>query len=205
MSMVDNFAEQLNALRRFIQANHPGATPRSLEYLEHSEVYFPLEFRREHVSCTLYIELDSFAAESFMDDEGNRWRKVSLKAQPSWSSYGSVSVSDARLFVQLVGDVTEFAAKLLETFSEPFVRMVETAQEIADRKAKAAVDKCRGDVIAMMRANAKGMRVGQERRVEVPPGASDLMQVGEVSYWDGDRKYTTHVTTTRTFYMMRVS
>ena len=201
MSMVDNFAEQLNALRRFIQANHPGATPRSLEQVEHSEGYFPLEFRHEHISCTLYVSLDSFASESITDEQGNRWRKVAFKAEPSWPSYGSVSVKEAELFVTLLAHVTLFARKMLEAFPEPFVKLVETAAQIAERKQKAAEDKCRADVQARIRANMKGMRVGQERQVECP----DLLPVGEVTVCDGPRHYTANVTSNRAFFFTRTA
>src|SRR5574338_238655 len=206
MSMVDNFAEQLNALRRFIQENPPGAEARGLDYLEHSEVYFPLEVRREHVSCTLYVELDSFASESFTDEAGNRWRKVTLKTQPSWPSYGSVSVNDAKLFVKLVSDVTDFAAKLLEAFPEPFVKMVETAEQIAARKQKAAEERTCHEVAALTRANHKGMKVGQQRQVDLPEGAADLLTEGAVhaTVWDGPRQYTAVPTAKRTVTILRV-
>jgi hypothetical protein len=205
MSMVDNFAEKLNELRRFIQAHHPGATERSLNQVENSEGYFPLEFRRDYISCTLYISLDSFASESFMDENGNRWRKVTVKAEPSWPSYGSVTVNDANKFAELLIQVNAFAGALLKTFPEPFVKLVATAEQIAAHKQKAAEERSRADVQGLIRANIKGMKVGQERRVELPVEAPDLLPVGEVSYCDGPRQYTTHVTATRAFYVMRTA
>lgn len=203
MSMVDNFEKQLNALRRFIGAHHPGARDQDLESVENSETYFPLEFRKDDVSVTLYIELDSFCSASFLDEAGNRWREAKLVVKPSWPSYGSVDLEQSRRFMQLLFQVNAFARSLLEAFPQPFVKLVETAEQIAERKQKNAEENCRVEVRSLMRANAKGMRVGQERVVRLPEGPSDLLPVGLVTFCDGPRQYTTHVTATRTFCMMR--
>lgn len=204
MSMVDNYEASVNALKRFILANHPGMTERSISNVESSNQYFSLEFRDGSMGVSLYIELDGFSAETFHDEEGNRWRKYGLTVKPSWASYGTVDLEDSVKFARLLVAVNAFAASIQAAFKEPFVRMSATAAEIAESKQKAALDKCRSDVASLMRANIKGMKVGQERRVEVPGGAPDLLPVGEVACWDGKRKYTTHVTATRAFYMMRV-
>jgi hypothetical protein len=204
--MIDNFAESLNALRRFIYANVPQGVPdRRLEDIEHQTSYLPLDFRRDDVSVSLYIELDSFASESFKDEQGNRWRKVKLTAKPSWPSYGSVDVEQAGRFIALLSEVNVFADKLLKEFNEPFVQLVETAEQAAERKQKSAEENSRVTVRSLMRANVKGMRVGQERRVEVPGGSPDLLPVGHVTFCDGPRQYTTNVTATRTVYVMRTA
>jgi hypothetical protein len=204
MSMVDNYATTLNALKRFIGANCPAGAERDLDRLEERPGnYLSLEFRREHVGCTLYIELDAFSAESVTDVEGNRWRTYTLTAKPSWPSYGSVELEHALKFVKLVQEVNELAAAILKEFSEPIVQLVETAEQAAARKQAQAEESTRAVVKALIRRECKGMRVGQERRVEVP--GADLLPVGEVSYWDGDRKYTTNVTATRAFYFMRTA
>lgn len=205
MSMVDNFAETLNAIRRFIYANVPaGIDGEKLErLLEGQTHYFPLEFRRDDVSCTLYVELDGFAAASVTDEQGNRWRQYALSAKPSWPSYGSVPTGQAQAFVKLVSEVTDFAVKLMAEFDKPINKMVETAAEAADRKQKAAEENCRANVRSLMRANVKGMRVGQERVVRLPEGAPDMLPVGLVTFDDGVRHYTTHVTATRTLRVTR--
>lgn len=203
--MVDNFAESLNALRRFIYANVPEGVGDRIEDIEHRSNYFILEFRREDASCTLYIEIDDFSATSVMDKQGNRWRQYTVIAQPSWASYGSVPVGRAQAFLKLLSEVTAFADALMKEFSSPITKLVETAEQIADRKRKAAEEKTRHDVQALMRANVKGMRVGQERVVRLPEGPSDLLPVGLVTFCDGPRQYTTHVTATRTFCVMRTA
>lgn len=204
MSMVDNFEESLNALRRFIYANVPCDVPR-IEDIEHRTNFFSLEFRRDEVGCSLYIELDEFSSMSITDEAGNRWREYVVTAKPSWASYGSVPVARAQAFAKLLGEVTAFAAAIEKEFSHPFTKLIETAEQIAVRKQKAAEEKARLDVQALMRSNVKGMRLGQERRVEVPGGAPDLHPVGEVTFCDGPRQYTTHVTATRTIYVMRTA
>lgn len=207
MSMVDNFSESLNAIRRFIYSNVPaGIEYEKLErLLEGQTHYFPLEFRRHGVSCTLYIELDGFAATSVTDERGNRWRQYALSAKPSWSSYGSVEIEQAAHFVALLAEVTAFAKSLLEQFNQPITKLVETAEQADARRQKAAEENCRANVQALMRANVKGMRVGQERVVRLPEGPSDLLPVGLVTFCDGPRQYTTHVTATRTFRVMRTA
>lgn len=203
MDMLDNFDETLNAIRRFIYANVPdGIEYEKLErLLEGQTHYFPLEFRRDDVSCTLYIELDGFAATSITDEQGNRWRQYALSAKPSWPSLGSVEVEQAAHFVALLAEVTAFATSLLKQFNQPITKLVETAEQIAERKRKAAEDKCRADVQARIRANMKGMRVGQERQVECP----DLLPIGEVTVCDGPRHYTAFVTANQAFFFTRTA
>lgn len=202
MSMVDNYADTITALRRFIHAHHPGATERSLASVETSSTYFSLEFRRERMGCTLYIEVGGFSHyDSVTDDEGNRWGKYKLSVKPSWPSYGSVDIEDAVRFAKLLEEVNTFASALEFAFATPIVKLVETAAQIAARKQKAAEDKCRADVQARIRANMKGMRVGQERHVECP----DLLPVGEVTVCDGPRHYTANVTSNRAFFFTRTA
>jgi hypothetical protein len=131
--MVDNFSETLNAIRRFIYSNVPaGIEYEKLERLIESQThYFPLEFKREGASCTLYVELDGFYGEFETDEQGNRYSKVKLTANPSWPSYGSVDLEDAKRFAQLVSEVVAFAESLLKQFPEPFFKLSATAAEIA--------------------------------------------------------------------------
>lgn len=200
MSMVDTFNDTLNSIRRYIYANAPEGVER-LERLIEGSHYMPLEFRRDGVSCMLYVEVDSFNSDSFMDEQGNRWRSCKLTARSSWPSYGSVDVQRASRFIKLLTDVNVFADKLLGAFSGPILKLVETAEQMEARKRKAAEDKCRAYVQARIRANMKGMRVGQERQVECP----DLLPIGEVTVCDGPRHYTARVTSNRAFFFMRTA
>lgn len=204
--MLDNFNETLNAIRRFIYANVPdGVNERQLEDIERQSSFFSLDFRRHDASCTLYIELDSFASESFLDARGDRYRSIKLSATPSWPSYGSVDFERAGRFIALLSEVNIFAYKLLKAFPEPIVKLIETAEQAAERRQRAAEDSSVHQVRSLIRANAKGMRVGQERRIEVPAGAPDLLPVGSVAVDDAGRHYTTNVTATRTIYVMRTA
>lgn len=204
--MVANYDETLIALRRFIRENAPeGISPRMLEDIEHQTSFFNLEFRRDNLSCTLYIEVDSFAGDSVLDERGDRYRTCKFVARPSWPSYGSVDVQDTSRFIRLLTDVNVFADKLLGAFHQPIVKLIETAEQADARKRKAAEDRTRLDVQAMMRANHKGMRVGTERVARVQPGQPDLLPLGEVTCCVGDRHYTAHVTATRTFRFMRTT
>lgn len=202
--MLDNFNETLNAIRRFIYANVPdGVNERQLEDIERQTTYFPLEFRRDDVSCTLYIELDSFASESFKDARGDRYRSIKLTAEPSWPSYGSVDIEQAGRFIALLSEVNIFAYKLLKAFPDPIVKLVETAEQAEERRQKAAVENDIARVRSLMRANLKGLRRGHERRVEVPGTDPDLLPVGRVEINDAGRHYTARVSATRTFYFTR--
>lgn len=204
MSMVDNFEETLNELRRFIYKSVPG-TVRNLENIEHQTQYFPLEIQKDDVRVNVYVDLNTFDSECVYDERGDRWLSFKPRVTVSWPSYGSVDPEQANRFIDLMIQVNSFAKALLVTFNKPIHKLSATAEEIAARKQAADEEKARRDVQALMRANIKGMRVGQERRVEVPGGAPDLLPVGEVAVWDGDRKYTTHVTATRTIYVMRTA
>ena len=107
-------------------------------------------------------------------------------------------------FIHLLTEVTNFAEDLLRAFNQPITKLVETTEQIAERKRKAANDKCRHDVQALIRANMKGLRVGQERQVEVPAG--DLLPIGHVEVADpSGRKYSTIVTSNRTISVLRTA
>lgn len=200
--MIANHDETLNALRRFIYANVPaGVDERRLEEIEHQTSFMNLEFRRDDVSCTLYIEIDSFGGESVTDENGDRYRVCNLTVKPSWPSYGSVPLHQADRFAKLVAEVTDFGLKILGQFPEPIVKLVETAEQIALRKRLCLEERCRDEVRSIIRANSKGMRVGQVRRVEVE--GPDLLPVGLVTFCDGGREYTTNVGATRTVYVTR--
>lgn len=206
MTMVDNYEAQLSALKLFVKANCPADCDRGLHGLEERPGnYIALEFRRGDVSCTLYIELDAFSAVPVTDDEGNYWRQYTLVAKPSWPAYGSVSVAHAQAFVKLVGEVTAFADSVMKEFSRPITKLVETRAEIASRKVASELRIATDRVLSLMRTNAKGMRVGQQRRVELPAD-NELQCVGKVVYTDPQgRQYTTLSQANRAFYFTRTA
>ena len=108
-------------------------------------------------------------------------------------------------------EVVRLAAEVERKFSDKIHHLTETKAEQTERLGLLANHKAVKRVETLIRANCKGLRVGQERRVEsLTDGAGDFLPVGRVELTttapDGsERRYTTEVTATRSFYFMRVA
>lgn len=206
---MDSYNTTLIALAHFLVFNVPAGAERDVDRVRHDleqgkpRPYFSFEFRRDNASCTLYVELDNLRYDVVEDEEGNHLEEYRVEAKVSWPSWGSDSVTTCQERLALMTEVTRFAAEVERTFPNVVRRLVSTRAQREDRQTRARVER-------LIRANMKGMREGQERRIEAGHGEPDFQPVGEVVVTsiapDGsERRYTTHVTATRAFYFMRVA
>ena len=214
MSMVDNYSETLRALCQFLVANAPAGAERDvkriIDQLEAGQVptYVHLEWRRERSSCQLYVDIGKFGGQRSVDEEGNTWHTYEVEANVSWPSWGSDNVKVCQERLALMTEVVRLAAEVERVFSGKIHHLTQTKAERDEVTRRLAETAARQRIERLMRANCKGLRVGQERRVEADD--SDFLPVGRVTYTttapDGtERRYTTEVTATRTFYFMRVA
>lgn len=215
---ADNDAEVRRALARFILDNAPaGLRPR--DRARHEDVlaegkapdYFGFEFDKEddrNLQFQLYCKVET-DWDRFEDPEGNHWRKGRVVAEVSWPSWGSADADLATRRVEYMLEGCRFAKAIQEAFQADVWTLLSTAEERAENKKRAAREAAAAEVRRLIRMNYRGMKVGQERRVEAGTDADFDLDIGEVDVerTEGGRtfKYRAIVTSTRAFYFTRVA
>jgi len=206
---MNDYQTTLLSLAQFIVDNAPAGAERDVDVVRYDleqgkpRPYISLEFRRENASAHLYVEMDGLSYDAVEDEEGNHWHEYKVEARVSWPSWGSDSAKVCQPRLALMTEIVRLAAEIERKFPNVVRKLVSTKAQRAERATRAYVER-------HIRANMKGMRVGQERRVEVWADEPDLQPVGQIEVVstapDGsERRYTTHVTATRTFYFGRVA
>ncbi len=208
--MLDNYDSTVRELTEYLIANAPPGAEREvgrLQYtLDNNDLpgYISLEFRpTQDVSCTLYVSLGKFGGERIDDEEGNTWYKYLITCEVSWPTWGSSDVTTSQRRLAVMTETTRFAAEVQARFGAPLLRLTTTKAQREAAHAQVAVHQSNLRVLKLVSANRKGMRVGQERRVEAE--GPDLVPLGTVEVDLLGRHYTAQVTATRAFYFTRTS
>lgn len=213
----DNHDATVAALTKFILDNGPEGAERDFLRLREGYTTFPLyvEFRRNepcNASCCLSVRLDPVGPwEGTFDEEGNRWRRFQVKTEVNWPTYGSSDVVETQHRLALMTEVCRFAAAIQAAFPQEVCHLTQTAADVAERKERAAKERAKQRVVELIKFNAKGMRVGQERRLEANGTDPDFdATLGDFHViWKrangGEVKYLAMVTATRAFYFTRVA
>lgn len=210
--MLDNYNSTVRALTQFLIANAPAGAEREIARLQSTldadEVpnYISLEFRPvQDVQASLYVSLGKWGGKRIEDEEGNVWYQYELTCEVSWPTWGSSDVATCQRRLALMTEVTRFAADVQSRFNEPVLHLSQTKAKREEQARHFATQAARKRVETLMRNNIKGLRVGQERRVEPAHGEPDFLPVGRVEYSAAGRTYTTEVTATRAFYFTRTA
>lgn len=218
--MNDNYVATVRLLLQFLVANAPAGAERELKRLaymleqpEPTTTYISMEFRpTDDTSCQMYVRLDGSLRERFsdrrlVDAEGNQWCSFKVKCEVSWPSWGSCDVGLAQRRLALMTEVARFAAEVEAAFPETFHRMYRTAAEVAEDKKQAELNHAKNTIAELVRKNAKGMKVGQTKRIEA--SLEDFVPVGlvEVERHEAGKtfKYRAEANATRAFYFERLA
>jgi hypothetical protein len=216
--MVNNYDDVLLALSNFILTNAPAGGERELARMAFDiergsrKDFFGIDFRpTDDTSCTLYVRVVSpdgtWCSSRQLDSESNEWSSFKVTCEVSWASFGSGDLVTTQRRLALMTAVTRFACEIERAFPNVFHRMDATASEVQVRKAKLVKDRAKNQVIDLIKKNAKGMKVGQEKIV--PVFGADFR---EICPFDVDRvdvgrsfKYRATATSTDGFAFVRVA
>jgi hypothetical protein len=174
--MVNNYDAVIRSLSDFILANAPAGGEHELARIRLSleqgrpQDYIGIEFRpTENTGCTLYVRVvspdGSWCSSLQTDAEGNEWSSYKVACEVSWASWGSADLSTTQQRLAVMTNVARFACEVERAFPDVFHRMDATAAEVAERQARFAKDRAARELTELVKAHAKGMKVGQERIV----------------------------------------
>lgn len=198
--MQDNFAATVESIVSFIAANAPAGLQRRKDHLEKTSGYWSMDFRRASsrqtadeffgdLSAHVCIQITSDSLpyeESHLEDEaGNTFRKLEVKAQVSWPSWGGTDPSLAAERLGLMQEACRFAADLEARFKEPVYRLYKTAEEKRAEEEGRLRREAEVKIRAAVEKSVKGMRVGNERCVadaSVPAGLYEGFTMNQKTY-----------------------
>ena len=187
--MVNNYDAVLACINAFLIANAPPGAERDLARVKRQldagdpSAFIGIEFRpTDDVGAQLYVRVDDpngrFDSARIMDAEGNRWYAYVVRCEVSWASWGSSDVATCQRRVACMAEVVRFAAEVERAFAGVFHRLDATAAEIEAAKVKAAEERVLEAIKKAVRANSKGMKVGQTKSAVVDMDISSVK--GEV-------------------------
>lgn len=211
--MLDNYDSTIRALSQFLIVNAPAGAEREVARLQATldaggvPGFISLEFRPEQdVQASLYISFGKWGGKHIEDAEGNSWYEYNLTCEVSWPTWGSSDVVTCQRRLALMTAICRFAAEVQAKFNEPLLHLSQTKAQREEAKENTRRSLAMRRVEALVRNNAKGMRVGQERQIEASvDGQGDFLPVGKLTFSRADRHYTAHVTATRAFSFMRTA
>lgn len=183
--------------------------------------YVTLEFERDNgkhrASVTLYVKLENaegrFSYGTVKDDDGNVWAAEVYRTEVNYPCHGSCDVATLQFRLALLTEVARFAAEVERTLAGTWHTLVETASERRTREDQRAKNGAKSRIEGIVKSNAKGMKVGQTKRIEAWQHAGgkgeDFLPIGEVEVerHEGGRvlKYRAEVNATKAFYFTRVA
>lgn len=221
--MIDNHDAVRDSLVRFLIAEAPPGAERDVENLRRRleakclNDYIGLEFRpTQDVSCQLYVRVQglesAYGSTRVEDAEGNLWHAYKVRCEVSWPTWGSDSVEVCQRRLALMTEVTRFACEVQRAFPHAFHELVQTAAEREAYRLDGIKMRATSRVVELVKKNAKGMKVGQERIVPTPDGTDLLEVLGTYAVVPVERseagrtfKYRAVVTATTAFSFTRVA
>lgn len=170
----DNFAEvHAKVKARILASNVAWAlTPQSKTNISSSDLpsrysYLSAEFVAGGTSVTLYVAADSqFSRDVVTDSDGNEFERFNLTCKVNYPCHGSTDAGVVVARAHFLQQVAMLGAEIIGEFDQtPVYRLYQTKEEKEDRKRKAEEYAMEQKVKALVEANCKGMRVGQERLI----------------------------------------
>lgn len=159
---------------------------------EKIRAYVGLQFRpTDDLDATLYLSMkeDGETYMPYVDPEGNLWHRYKLHAEVSWPSWGGTEPDLAIERLAHMRDVAELASRLVRKFPEPVWQLYKTREQHERDEAARAIRVAKERVEDLVRKNAKGMKVGQEKRVYGTPAVPDFADAIEVERSEGGRTF----------------
>jgi hypothetical protein len=146
--------------------------------------YASVEFRRADTNCDLSIRANAkndYGSTREVDADGNEWVSYSLTVEVGYPSHGSSDPATVMARVNLISQVAMLAAEINAEFGgrNEIRKMVCSAAEVAERKAKIEADLVKSNINKFVRLHSKGMRVGSDRTIE---RSTSALPIPEGSY-----------------------
>jgi hypothetical protein len=183
----DTYQATLQAFAQFILDNAPrGLTPRrkaecifQIEEPNDLRETLYIEFERgvsmrghSSASCDFSVGLKHNWSDRITDDMGNKWAKFNVECRVNWPSHGSTDPTTAMMRVELLRDVTLFAAEMQAAFSEDVYHLVATKEELDKEAAERVARELHTKVLGFVEKSPerKGMRAGHCVAITTPEG-----------------------------------
>jgi len=175
--MVNNYSATLKDIARFLCNFAPAGAERDVNRL-HADLaadsvtpYMSFEFRpTPDVGCSLYVRLEApegrGGSKRVEDEEGNLWHSYMVKCEVSWPSWGTDNLETCQRRLALMTEVTRFACEVERAFPETYHDLWQTKAQREEYAVECAKKRAEAKIRQLVKENAKGMKVGQERRVD---------------------------------------
>jgi len=139
---------------------------------ERSWTYIDVEFRRADTNVSFEVRCEPVGrysnGEPTLDQDGNEWCAYQLTCKVGYPSHGSEEAGTVLARAELIRDVAIFAAAIQAEFGaarRPILHMTQTAEQLAERKAKIAAEQLQQKLRGVVDSNRSKMRVGSERHL----------------------------------------
>ncbi len=174
--MNDNYNSTILDLARFMVANAPPGAEREVERLKRDlsdgvvPSHLSLEFRNENTdSCHLYIRIEPTTNNyrGIEDSEGNLWATFKISCQVSWPSYGGDLLDVCQRRIDLMIQTMAFARQIEANFTQELCQLILTKAQRDEREALQHKNRAERLIQTAVKANCKGMRIGQKRQIEI--------------------------------------
>lgn len=114
--------------------------------------------------CTIYITLDSFGERVIDDETGNHWRRFTPRVQVSWPSWGSSTIAECDVRLDLMNRVRTIARGIEQALVNVEIWTVTSTKAERDELAKASAESTQRALIwRMCKSQTKHLKVGQTR------------------------------------------